>query len=167
MSFFPFSPVSVSRAAVAGGWDDAFSKPPQGITNLNTLPHTCILYPFIIGSKFLTLTGVGKSALTIQFMHNHFVEDYDPTIEGTACVLTSANSEIAGTNVALKCNRDKWARQRTFVLAFASSGANDSLFPSLRFSSPSAMTRFIPEGMLYRRRGDPGRCAGHSWPRRV
>ncbi|KAH9953015.1 ras protein [Lactifluus volemus] len=26
-------------------------------------------------------TGVGKSALTIQFMHNHFVEDYDPTIE--------------------------------------------------------------------------------------
>ncbi|KAH9974824.1 24 kDa ras-like protein [Russula compacta] len=25
--------------------------------------------------------GVGKSALTIQFMHNHFVEDYDPTIE--------------------------------------------------------------------------------------
>ncbi|KAF8501403.1 ras family-domain-containing protein [Russula emetica] len=25
--------------------------------------------------------GVGKSALTIQFMHNRFVEDYDPTIE--------------------------------------------------------------------------------------
>jgi len=25
--------------------------------------------------------GVGKSALTIQFMENRFVEDYDPTIE--------------------------------------------------------------------------------------
>jgi GTPase KRas protein len=25
--------------------------------------------------------GVGKSALTIQFMHNRFEEDYDPTIE--------------------------------------------------------------------------------------
>jgi hypothetical protein len=27
-------------------------------------------------------TGVGKSALTIRFMENRFVEDYDPTIEG-------------------------------------------------------------------------------------
>lgn len=25
--------------------------------------------------------GVGKSALTIQFIQNHFVEEYDPTIE--------------------------------------------------------------------------------------
>ena len=35
-------------------------------------------------------------------MDNRFVEDYDPTIEGTARGLTSANSELAGTNVALK-----------------------------------------------------------------
>jgi len=33
-------------------------------------------------------------------MHNRFVEDYDPTIEGTARVLTSANL-ATGTNVAL------------------------------------------------------------------
>ena len=26
--------------------------------------------------------GVGKSALTIQFSRNHFVDEYDPTIEG-------------------------------------------------------------------------------------
>jgi len=25
--------------------------------------------------------GVGKSALTIQFSQNHFVDEYDPTIE--------------------------------------------------------------------------------------
>lgn len=25
--------------------------------------------------------GVGKSCLTIQFIQNHFVSDYDPTIE--------------------------------------------------------------------------------------
>ena len=25
--------------------------------------------------------GVGKSALTIQFIQSHFVSDYDPTIE--------------------------------------------------------------------------------------
>jgi GTPase SAR1 family protein len=28
------------------------------------------------------LSGVGKSALTIQFIQSHFVFDYDPTIEG-------------------------------------------------------------------------------------
>ena len=26
--------------------------------------------------------GVGKSALTIQFIKGHFVDDYNPTIEG-------------------------------------------------------------------------------------
>jgi GTPase KRas protein len=28
------------------------------------------------------LKGVGKSALTIQFIQAHFVDEYDPTIEG-------------------------------------------------------------------------------------
>ena len=27
-------------------------------------------------------TGVGKSALTVRFIQSHFVEEYDPTIEG-------------------------------------------------------------------------------------
>ena len=31
--------------------------------------------------------GVGKSALTIQLIQNHFVDEYDPTIEVSAlCV---------------------------------------------------------------------------------
>jgi len=30
-----------------------------------------------------TPLGVGKSALTIQFIQSHFVDEYDPTIEGT------------------------------------------------------------------------------------
>lgn len=33
------------------------------------------------GSAYLNL-GVGKSCLTIQFIQSHFVEEYDPTIEG-------------------------------------------------------------------------------------
>jgi len=28
--------------------------------------------------------GVGKSALTIQFIQSHFVDEYDPTIEGAS-----------------------------------------------------------------------------------
>lgn len=27
--------------------------------------------------------GVGKSCLTIQLIQSHFVDEYDPTIEGT------------------------------------------------------------------------------------
>ncbi|KAI8334132.1 ras-like protein 1 [Blakeslea trispora] len=32
--------------------------------------------------------GVGKSALTIQFIQSHFVDEYDPTIEGNSNLLT-------------------------------------------------------------------------------
>lgn len=31
--------------------------------------------------------GVGKSALTIQFIQSHFVDEYDPTIEGSFVLL--------------------------------------------------------------------------------
>ena len=30
----------------------------------------------------LSVSGVGKSCLTIQFIQSHFVDEYDPTIEG-------------------------------------------------------------------------------------
>lgn len=31
--------------------------------------------------------GVGKSALTIQLIQNHFVDEYDPTIEVNGLIL--------------------------------------------------------------------------------
>ena len=31
--------------------------------------------------------GVGKSCLTIQLIQSHFVDEYDPTIEGPRCLL--------------------------------------------------------------------------------
>lgn len=45
----------------------------------------------LFGSKFLREYklvvvgggGVGKSCLTIQLIQSHFVDEYDPTIEGT------------------------------------------------------------------------------------
>ena len=37
-------------------------------------PNSALLFSF---------PGVGKSALTIQFIQSHFVDEYDPTIEGT------------------------------------------------------------------------------------
>ena len=36
--------------------------------------------------------GVGKSCLTIQLIQSHFVDEYDPTIEGTFCNPITSNS---------------------------------------------------------------------------
>lgn len=35
--------------------------------------------------------GVGKSALTIQFIQSHFVDEYDPTIEGARVITTNCS----------------------------------------------------------------------------
>ena len=39
--------------------------------------------------------GVGKSALTIQLIHNHCVDAYDPTIEVNSLVLASCGGRLA------------------------------------------------------------------------
>jgi len=38
--------------------------------------------------------GVGKSALTIQFTQNHFVRDYDPTIENSYRKQITIDNEV-------------------------------------------------------------------------
>jgi len=39
--------------------------------------------------------GVGKSCLTIQLIQSHFVDEYDPTIEGTHSVGFRSTSNLA------------------------------------------------------------------------
>ena len=39
--------------------------------------------------------GVGKSCLTIQLIQSHFVDEYDPTIEGTVPTIPY-NSSLRG-----------------------------------------------------------------------
>ena len=49
---------------------------------IHVIIHTCILTLYIyIYTHTLAAGGVGKSALTIQLIQNHFVDEYDPTIE--------------------------------------------------------------------------------------
>jgi GTPase SAR1 family protein len=46
--------------------------------------------------------GVGKSCLTIQLIQSHFVDEYDPTIEGaqsTSTVIHKSNSTISQTHI--------------------------------------------------------------------
>lgn len=48
-------------------------------------------------------TGVGKSALTIQFIQSHFVDEYDPTIEGKV-----SSSYWSYCNFISGCNTNRW-----------------------------------------------------------
>jgi GTPase SAR1 family protein len=38
--------------------------------------------------------GVGKSALTIQLIQNHFIDEYDPTIEDSYSKINQFNSKL-------------------------------------------------------------------------
>lgn len=52
----------------------------------------CSLYSTLLPVLTITFAGVGKSCLTIQFIQSHFVEEYDPTIEGMSFRLVISNS---------------------------------------------------------------------------
>ena len=41
--------------------------------------------------------GVGKSCLTIQLIQSHFVDEYDPTIEGASPLSTLRHSRLLTT----------------------------------------------------------------------
>ncbi|KAL1765642.1 hypothetical protein HispidOSU_012740 [Sigmodon hispidus] len=76
--------------------------------------------------------GVGKSALTIQLIQNHFVDEYDPTIEdsyrkqvvidGETCLL-----DILDTADQEECSamRDQYMRtEEGFLCVFAINNTN-------------------------------------------
>jgi len=71
--------------------------------------------------------GVGKSALTIQFTQNHFVEEYDPTIEDSyrkQCKVDNETSLLEILDTAgqeeFSAMRDQWIRSGDgFILAYA------------------------------------------------
>lgn len=155
---FRFPPCQESR--IVGAVSPAGSRYKVSLTPPPRRIYFFSLKHFLITLIFLSLlfqTGVGKSALTIQFMHNRFVEDYDPTIEGTARVLTCANLATGNERGAGAVIYHAHVCAR-----FASSGALTTL------PSPSpAPIRSVPERVYDRRAGYPCRRSGHCWPRRV
>lgn len=63
--------------------------------------------------------GVGKSALTIQLIQNHFVDEYDPTIEVSGPLLTPAPPSKGGLLPALQeqcLSRRTWGAQEGLVM---------------------------------------------------
>ena len=49
----------------------------NNLDTIQTIPFCTTIYKTVVVGD----GGVGKSALTIQFLQNEFLEDYDPTIE--------------------------------------------------------------------------------------
>ncbi|CAO3659101.1 unnamed protein product [Rhizopus stolonifer] len=56
--------------------------------------------------------GVGKSALTIQFIHSHFVDVYDPTIEDSYRKRCAIDSEKASLEILDTSGQDEYSALR-------------------------------------------------------
>eukprot|EP01155_Anaeramoeba_flamelloides_P047041 Anaeramoba_flamelloidesc40113_g1_i3.p1 GENE.c40113_g1_i3~~c40113_g1_i3.p1 ORF type:complete len:203 (+),score=56.24 c40113_g1_i3:28-636(+) len=56
--------------------------------------------------------GTGKSALTVQLCYNHFVEEYDPTIEDSHRKQVEIDSEIAILNILDTAGQEDYSAMR-------------------------------------------------------
>lgn len=57
--------------------------------------------------------GVGKSALTIQFIQSYFVTDYDPTIEDSYTKQCVIDDRAARLDFGYSRTRGVWSHERT------------------------------------------------------
>jgi GTPase KRas protein len=83
-----------------------------------------------LGEYRITLLGagsVGKSALTIQLVHKHFVSEYDPTIEDSYKTTTNVDQQVAVLEILdtagqddFNSMQDQWIREgEGFLVVYA------------------------------------------------
>jgi len=71
--------------------------------------------------------GVGKSALSVQFMQNHFISDYDPTIENSYQKTIMLEGEVCVVDLLDTAGQEEYAVMRNqymqagqgFLLAYS------------------------------------------------
>mmetsp|Transcript_116384 Transcript_116384/g.163614 ORF Transcript_116384/g.163614 Transcript_116384/m.163614 type:complete len:202 (+) Transcript_116384:106-711(+) len=56
--------------------------------------------------------GVGKSALTIQFVQSHFIDEYDPTIEESYRKQVSIDDEVALLDILDTAGQEEYSAMR-------------------------------------------------------
>ncbi|ODQ56862.1 hypothetical protein WICANDRAFT_17153, partial [Wickerhamomyces anomalus NRRL Y-366-8] len=56
--------------------------------------------------------GVGKSALTIQFIQSHFVDEYDPTIEDSYRKQVAIDNEVALLDILDTAGQEEYSAMR-------------------------------------------------------
>lgn len=66
----------------------------------------------IIKLVMLGSGGVGKSAITMQYVNSTFVNDYDPTIENSYRKQTSVDDEVAMLDVLDTAGQEEYAAMR-------------------------------------------------------
>ncbi|KAL1915818.1 uncharacterized protein VTP21DRAFT_6206 [Calcarisporiella thermophila] len=67
---------------------------------------------FLREYKLVVVGGVGKSALTIQFIQGHFVDEYDPTIEDSYRKQCVIDEEVALLDVLDTAGQEEYSAMR-------------------------------------------------------
>lgn len=75
--------------------------------------------------------GVGKSTITIQFINDHFVEDYDPTIEDEYGKQVTVDDSVPAGQAEFSVMRDSWIKYFIFVYSITSRSSFDQFFSVL------------------------------------
>ena len=97
--------------------------------------------------------GVGKSALTIQLIQNHFVEEYDPTIEDSYRKQVMIDGETCLLNILDTAGQEEFSAMRDqymrtgegFLIVFAVNNAKsfEDITQVLVESSVSVVTMLV------------------------
>jgi hypothetical protein len=91
----PFSPTLTSHNGVKGEYSRPDYEPVLFGQSIRSIPLTQALQ-FLREYKLVVVGGggVGKSCLTIQLIQSHFVDEYDPTIEGESSPMTDRADRV-------------------------------------------------------------------------
>lgn len=73
---------------------------------------TFILSNLLSNVELLEAGGVGKSAITIQFIQNHFMNDYDPTIEDSYTQQVVIDEETCFLDILDTAGQDEYSAMR-------------------------------------------------------
>ena len=69
--------------------------------------------PLLVKSwAILEAGGVGKSAITIQFIHNQFITDYDPTIEDSYTKQVVIDEETCVLDILVVAGQEEYSALR-------------------------------------------------------
>ncbi|KAJ3312566.1 Ras GTPase [Boothiomyces sp. JEL0838] len=63
--------------------------------------------------------GVGKSALTIQFIQSQFVDEYDPTIEDSYRKQVEINGQVALLDILDTAGQEEYSAMRGFICVYS------------------------------------------------
>ncbi|CDW52349.1 ras protein 2 like [Trichuris trichiura] len=104
------------------GVADLAGRCHEGASSYGTCRRSCHYRLIVVGNG-----GVGKSALTIQFVQQYFVADYDPTIEDSYTKQMIVDGEICKLDVLDTAGQEEFSAMREhymrggdgFVLVFS------------------------------------------------